>query len=147
MEDWRSTSIEKRKNSPFISLLISTYFIAFLSLVWVSGLFITTLSKYKYLQRFTQNYSDSLMNVFKNLLTSISDWQNSALFVFRFMLVPLNDQPTRRETRKRERHRRKKKSFTLFSHGRAVNRFHGMPKHLFNLSIRTHIKLPRRPPA
>ena len=29
VEDWRSTSIEKRKNSPFISLLISTYFIAF----------------------------------------------------------------------------------------------------------------------
>ena len=28
----------------------------------------------------------------------------------------------------------------------AVNRFHGIPKHLFNLSIRPHIKLLGRPP-
>ena len=40
------------------------------------------------------------------------------------------------------------KNLPFFSHvRRPMNRFHGMPKHLFNLSIRLHIKLPRRPPT
>ena len=67
------------------------------------------------------------MNVFKKLLTSISDWQNSALFVFRFMLVPLNDQPTRRETRKRERHRRKKNPLPFFHMGELLIDFTACP--------------------
>ena len=48
---------------------------------------------------------------------------------------------------KNERLLRQKKISVFFAKRDPMNRFHGMPKHLFNLSIRLHIKLPRRPPT
>ena len=48
------------------------------------------------------------------LLTPIFNWQNSAVFEFKFMGVPLNDQPTRRERVEREAPQQAKKSFTPF---------------------------------